>query len=117
MLPLASDEDLHGAIVRGLQRRVPDLDLVRVQDVGLGHTPDPSILEWAAGEGRVIITEDVNTMVGHAWDRVRAGLPMAGVIVRGKDLDIGEAIDALELAVTCGAAEDFKDQVKFLPNL
>jgi len=53
MLPLVSDEDVHEDIIRGRRRREPALDIVRVVDVGLGHTPDPLILEWAAREGRV----------------------------------------------------------------
>lgn len=32
MLRLASDADVHGEIVRGLRRRRPEIDLVRVQD-------------------------------------------------------------------------------------
>jgi hypothetical protein len=44
MLRLASDENLHGGIVRGLRRREPDLDLVTVQEVGLDQTPDDAIL-------------------------------------------------------------------------
>ena len=32
MLRLASDADVHGDILRGLQRRLPEIDLVRVQD-------------------------------------------------------------------------------------
>ncbi len=115
MLPLAADESVHGGIIRGLQRRQPDIDLVRVQDVGLAHTPDPQILEWAAAEGRVLITQDERTMVGFAWDRVRAGQPMPGVIVRGAGVSLRQAIDDLHLAATCGVPEDFKDQVKFLP--
>jgi hypothetical protein len=67
MLRLATDEDVHEDIIRGLRRREPALDIVRVVDVGLGHTPDPLILEWAAGEGRVLITGDLNSMVGFAW--------------------------------------------------
>ena len=35
MLKLAADENLNGAIVRGLLRRRSDLDLIRVQDAGL----------------------------------------------------------------------------------
>jgi len=41
MLPLLSDEDLQGAIVAGLLRNFPGIDLIRVQDVGLMRTPDP----------------------------------------------------------------------------
>ena len=32
MLRLASDADVHGEIIRGLRRRVPEIDLVRAQD-------------------------------------------------------------------------------------
>jgi predicted nuclease of predicted toxin-antitoxin system len=115
MLPLAADEDLNGKIIRGLRRRLPDIDLVRVQDVGLSGHPDPEVLEWAATAGRVLITQDVSTMVGFAWDRVKGGLPMPGVIVRGKGVTIRQAIDELALAASRGTADDFRDQVRFLP--
>ncbi len=40
--PLLADENLNRKIVVGLQRRIDDLDLVRVQDVGLqGLVPSP----------------------------------------------------------------------------
>ena len=115
MLPLAADEDVHGNIIRGLRRRLPDIDLVLLLEAGMGGSPDPVALEWAAREGRVFITQDENTLVGYAWDRVRAGLPMPGVIVRGAGIPIRRAIDELVIVAACGAAEDFKDQVRFLP--
>ncbi len=115
MLPLAGDEDLDGRIVRGLRRLEPGIDLVLVTEAGLQGHPDPEVLEWAAGEGRALVTQDENTMTGHAWDRIGAGLPMPGVIVRGKGVTIRQAIDELLVAALCGTAEDFKDQVVFLP--
>ena len=48
MLRLLADENLNNDIVRGLLRRSPDLDVVRVQDVGLSGAEDPTVLEWAA---------------------------------------------------------------------
>lgn len=51
MLLLVSDENFNNDIVRGLLRRKPDLDIVRVQDVGLRGADDAIILEWAAQEG------------------------------------------------------------------
>ncbi len=48
MLRLAADENFNGNIVRGLLRRRPDLDIVRIQDVGLAGADDPAILAWAA---------------------------------------------------------------------
>lgn len=52
MLLLAADENFNNDIIRGLLRRKPDLDIVRVQDVGLSGADDPTVLEWAAQEGR-----------------------------------------------------------------
>ncbi|MEH2266351.1 MAG: DUF5615 family PIN-like protein [Nostoc sp.] len=48
MLKLLSDENFNGDIVRGLFLRQPNLDLLRVQDVGLQEVDDPEILNWAA---------------------------------------------------------------------
>jgi hypothetical protein len=42
VLKLVSDENFNGDILRGLFRRRPDLDVVRVQDVGLSATPTPT---------------------------------------------------------------------------
>src|SRR5262249_8906824 len=75
MLRLAADADIHGEIIRGLRRRLPEIDLVRVQDALPEGTPDPEVLAWAAAENRVLITNDRNTMVGFAYQRVAAGGP------------------------------------------
>jgi uncharacterized protein (DUF433 family) len=75
MLRLASDADVHGEIIRGLRRRLPEIDLVRAQDALPAGTPDLAVLAWAAAEGRVLITNDRNTMVGFAYQRVAAGEP------------------------------------------
>ena len=56
MLRLLSDENFDNHIVRGLVRRLPTIDLIRVQDVGLGQTDDRAILNWAADHGRVLLT-------------------------------------------------------------
>ena len=69
MLRLASDADVHGGIVRGLRRRLPEIDLVRAQDALPEGTPDPQVLAWAATENRVLITNDRNTIVGFAAAR------------------------------------------------
>jgi hypothetical protein len=53
MLRLASDADVHGDLIRGLRRRLPELDLVRAQDALPEGTADSEILAWAAAENRV----------------------------------------------------------------
>lgn len=58
-----ADENFDNTIVRGLFRCRPALDIVRVQDVGLSGKDDPTVLEWAAQEGRVLLTPDVATIL------------------------------------------------------
>jgi predicted nuclease of predicted toxin-antitoxin system len=115
VIRLASDENFDGDIVRGLLRRLPELDIVRVQDVGLAETPDPIILAWAAGENRILLTHDRDTMPNFAYDRILAGEPMPGVFLVSNRLAKGEAIEQLLLAVDCLSEEDCKDQVKYFP--
>lgn len=86
MLRLAADENFNGDIVRGLLRRNPKLDIVRVQDVGLSGADDPSVLQWAADQGRILVTHDISTLAKHAFDRITAGQPMPGVFEKGPPL-------------------------------
>ena len=116
MLRLASDADVHGDILRGLRRRLPEIDLVRVQDALPEGTPDPEILAWAAAENRVLITNDRNTMVGFAHQRVAAGDPMPGLIATTNEQSIGAAIDDILLLAEYMPEEEIRDQVVvFLP--
>ena len=59
MLRLLADENFNGDIVRALLLRQPDLDIVRVQDVGLAGAGDPDILAWAAANDRIVLTPTV----------------------------------------------------------
>lgn len=115
MLRLISDHNFNARILRGLRRRVPRLDVVRALNVGLACVEDPELLEWAAAEDRVLLTHDVNTIPGFAYDRINTGLPMPGVLLVPKSMPIGQAIDDLELAVTAQTPEDCQDQVTYFP--
>ena len=80
MLFLVADENFNNDIVRGLLRIKPNLDIVRVQDVGLFSADDPTVLEWAASQDRILLTHDVATITKYAYDRVNLGKYMPGVI-------------------------------------
>ena len=116
MLRLASDADVHGEIIRGLRRRLPEIDLMRVQDALPEGTPDPEVLAWAAAENRVLITNDRNTMVGFAYQRVTAGEPVPGLIATTNEQSIGLAIDDILVIAEYMPEEEIRDQVVvFLP--
>jgi hypothetical protein len=115
MLFLVADENFNNAIVRGLLRVKPDLDIVRVQDIGLSSTDDPVILEWAANEDRVLLTHDVTTITKYAYERVEAGKYMPGVIEVSRRVSLGTAIDEiLYVAEVCNHGE-LDGQIIYLP--
>jgi predicted nuclease of predicted toxin-antitoxin system len=79
MIGLAFDENFNHDILRGMLRRNAGLDAVRLQDAGLSGQDDPTVLEWAAQQSRVLISYDVSTITAYAYARVAAGKTMPGV--------------------------------------
>jgi hypothetical protein len=115
MLRLATDEDFNNRILRGLLRRKPDLDIVRVQDAGLTGRSDAEVLEWAAREGRVLLTHDVTTMKRCVDERTAAGLPMPGVFELSQHIPIAQAIEDILLLAECSIEGEWEGLITFLP--
>ena len=112
-----ADENFNRAILVGVQRRAEHIDVARVQDVGLRNADDPVVLQWAADEGRVLVTHDIKTIPGFAHERVSVGLPMPGVIIVRSVLPIAVVIDELVIIEAASGPEDWKDRVHYLPLL
>ncbi len=81
----------------------------------LSGADDPSVLQWAADQGRIIITHDISTLAKHALARVAAGQPMPGVFEVRSVAPIGQAIDVLILLAECNFEGEWEGQVRFLP--
>jgi len=115
MLRFLADENFNNDVVRGVRRRSQSVDIVRVQDAGLLSTDDPTILEWAAETGRVLLTHDVATMTHYAYDRVRDGRPMPGVFEVPRHVPVGVAIEEIVLLAECSLDGEWEGQVRYLP--
>jgi hypothetical protein len=115
MLALITDENFDAKITAGVMNVLGHLDFVRAEDAGLRQTPDPIILEYAAQFGRLIVTHDVATMPGHAYERVDAGMRMPGVIIVPDQLQIGRAVEELSTLIGASFDNEWEGQVVFLP--
>src|SRR5436305_1203170 len=115
MIGLAFDENFNNDVVRGLQRRNPILELVRVLDAVLSGLDDPGVLAWAAEQGRVLVSHDVATLTAFAYARVEAGQPMPGLFEVGPAVPIATAIDDLLLIAECSLPGEWEGQVRYLP--
>ena len=81
-----ADENFDRAIVKGLQRRAPSIDILTAQEAGLRMLDDPAVLAWAAGVFEI-----------------RESLPR------------GPVIEDLLLISGASEPEDWKDTVHYLP--
>jgi predicted nuclease of predicted toxin-antitoxin system len=115
MLRLLADENFNGDIVRALLLRQPDLDIVRVQDVGLAGLGDPEILTWAAANDRIILTHDRATLADYAYERLAVGEKMPGVFVLNDRSPIGEASREILLMIAVSEQPEWSDRVVYLP--
>ena len=115
MLSLLADENFKGAIIRGMLLRQKDLDLVRVQDVGLQGLDDPTILSWAAENNRIVITHDRATMPDFAYERVANEEAMPGLFVVNDRLSIKQAIDELLLYAMYTEQQEWNKKVLYIP--
>ena len=115
MLRLAADENFSNDILRGLLRRQPQLDIVRIQDVGLAGADDSTVLEWCAREGRVLLTHDVTTITRFAYQRLEAGRTMAGIFEVSRSVPIGRTIEDILLLAECSLEGEWEGQVRYLP--
>ena len=114
MLFLA-DENFNGKLLAALRAALTDLDVVRVQDTDKAASPDPELLAWAATTNRVILTHDAETLIGLAYDRVREGLPMPGIIEVRISQSMGTIIDELGLLIEASTPQEFENQVRYIP--
>jgi hypothetical protein len=115
VIRLVADENFRRRIVRGLLRREPGLDIVIAQDTDVAGADDPTMLEWAAHEGRIVLTHDVSTMTKHAYERVARGEAMPGVWEVKSRAPTGPTIDEILLLVHCSLEGEWEGQVLYLP--
>jgi hypothetical protein len=115
MLALAADENFNNNILRGVLRRNPRVDIVRVQDVGLSGASDEIVLDWAAEAGRVLLTHDASTLTRYAYGRIKSHLRMPGVFEVNCNIPVGRAVEDILLLAELSLPHEWENQVNYLP--
>jgi predicted nuclease of predicted toxin-antitoxin system len=108
-----ADADLDPDIGRGLLRQGPTIDWLPAQGFIADATPDPAVLEFAAKEGRVLVSGDVTTMPLHFATFV-ATRTSPGVILIPPRVTVGQVIERLLVTWLSWAAEDVENQIWWL---
>ena len=111
-----ADHDFNEAVLEGVLRVEPSVQITRLREVGLGGATDVAVLAWAAQRDLIVLSHDVNTMSGDAMERIHRGQPITGLLlVRQQPLALRGIIDNLVLIWSASEAEEWHDKVSFLP--
>lgn len=110
-----ADHNLNERIVDGVLRRDPTIEFSHVRDIGPADLSDPDVLEWAAAHDFIVVSHDVNTMSGYAYDRMGDGRPMRGLLLVNSLQPLGPVIESLVLIAVATDAGEWDGRVVYLP--
>ncbi len=110
-----TDHDLNEHIITSLLRREPGIGIVRARAVGLHDAADSVVLDYATGNNLLVISHDVNTMPGNAYDRLARGEPTAELFLVSQARPVTAVVDDLILIWSASEAEEWLGRVVFLP--
>ncbi len=114
-MKFAADENFDNRFLRGLLHKLPDLDIVRVQDTEMYQKSAPALLEWIARENRILLTHDFNTIPKYAYERIVSNLAMPGVIMVDSSASISVIVDDLQIMIEAGTSKDFENRIEYIP--
>ena len=114
MFKFLLDENFHGEIERGLRRRFPNIDMIRVQDTEYVSADDESLVGIAEREERIILSHDLKTMPRAHAARILKGLPVCGVIMISNRYPVGRVLDELYLIIGASDVSEWTGIVRYL---
>ena len=109
-----ADENFNNDILRGVWRRISDARFTRVQDTEIAGADDLHVLEYAATQGYLVLTHDVNTLRAFFYERVQAELPVPGVFLVHKQTPIGRVVDALEMMILASEPSEWDGKITYV---
>ena len=92
------------------------IDFQSAQDALADGLEDPAVLFEAARQGRVLVSHDVNTMIGH-YRRFTSTAISPGLVLIPQDYPIGWAIENLVLLWKTVEASEFENRLCYLHSL
>ncbi len=109
-----ADENLRRAIVLGLRRREPSVSFVQAYEAGAAGKDDLTVLQIAAEHNRILVSHDLKAIPQH-FRHFIAQQTSPGVILIPQKLPLSTAIEQLVIIWLASEAEEWVNQIRFLP--
>jgi len=110
------DENLSPRIIATIRRYYPDLDVLRVGDVGAPAEGmlDPDLLRWLEAHQRTLVTDNRKSMPGHIADHLATEGHHWGIFMVRKNIPLRPLADALYVYWDVTEAEQWIDLTEWL---
>ena len=115
MVRLLADASLRHAIVTGCVRREPAIDFLSAHAAKLQGISDRDVLEIAAAQGRILVTQDFRTMPKHFAEFLAGGRSSPGVFLVKQRTPLAQVIEELVLVWTASEPEDWTNRILEIP--
>lgn len=111
------DEHVNPRLRKALKRLAPDVVIWRVGDpiAPALSTPDQEILLWCEDQHFSLVTNNRDSMPGHLREHLAAGRHVPGIFTLNPNMTMGETADELNLIWGACEAEEYMDQLNYLP--
>jgi hypothetical protein len=111
------DEDVPAPLIACLAKFEPAMTVVAVGQPGMPPkgTLDPELLRFAESMGYTLLSRDKKTMRGHVAAHLAAGHHTWGVFLLKEDRPLMAYVNDLLLIWSLSQAEDWVDQIEYLP--
>ena len=115
MTRFLADACLTHYIVSGCLRREPAMDFKSATSAGLQGKNDMEVLDLAAAEGRILVTQDIRSMPRHFAELLGRGGHSPGVILIPQSTPASIAIDSLVLVWANTDSAEWADRILKVP--
>jgi hypothetical protein len=111
------DEHVDPRLRRALKQLAPDLVVWRVGEPGVPAlgTLDPEILLWCEARQFSLVTNNRKSMPVHLQAHLAAGRHVPGIFTLNVNMTMGETADELVMIGCACEAEEYLDQLNYLP--
>ena len=109
-----ADADLNQAIVTGVLRQESNIDFQTAYQAQLSSLTDLEVLALAAGQKRILVTHDRQTMPYH-FAQFLVTHQSSGVLIVSKRLEIKTVVDELILIWSASEAEEWINRLAKIP--
>lgn len=110
-----ADEDLRHGIVLAARRLEPLMQILTIQEAEWRASSDDVVLEFAASQGWLVLSHDVNTMRSAAERRVAAGVPMSGLFLIPQSRSTNAVAECLSIIWSASTLEEWHNRIVYLP--